>query len=77
MVISSLLLPGGIMMTLLIIVIVAAAVYIYALISYYYGFKQWHPTCGAPRPRGKGEQQITIVDKCAAGKGEGKARERC
>ena len=65
------------MMTVLIIVLVAAAVYIYALISYYYGFKHWHPMCGAPRVRGKGEQQITFMDKCAAGKGEGKAGEGC
>jgi hypothetical protein len=34
------------MTTFLIIAAVAAAVYLYALIAYYYGFKNWNPMCG-------------------------------
>ena len=34
------------MTTFLIIAAVAAAVYLYSLIAYYYGFKNWTPMCG-------------------------------
>jgi hypothetical protein len=43
------------MSTLLTIVAIAAAIYIYAAISFYYGFKNWYPLCGCKgmecRPR--------------------------
>ena len=34
------------MTNVLIIIAVLAVVYIYAAISYYYGFKDWNPLCG-------------------------------
>jgi len=34
------------MTTFLIIATIAAGVYIYALIAFYYGFKNWNPMCG-------------------------------
>ena len=30
----------------LIIAAIAAAIYLYAAVSYYYGFKNWLPLCG-------------------------------
>ena len=34
------------MTTFLIIAAIAAMVYLYALIAFYYGFKNWSPLCG-------------------------------
>jgi len=34
------------MTILLIIAAIAAAIYLYAAISFYYGFKNWIPFCG-------------------------------
>jgi len=44
------------MTTFLIVVAIAAAVYLFAAISFYYGFKNWNPMCGGKSARcGSGE----------------------
>lgn len=30
----------------LIIMAMVAAIYLYAVVAYYHGFKNWHPLCG-------------------------------
>jgi hypothetical protein len=42
------------MTTILIIVALTSAVYIYAMVAFYYGFKNWHPMCGGSCSREKG-----------------------
>jgi hypothetical protein len=34
------------MTTFLIILAIVAAAYIFAAVTFYYGFKNWHPMCG-------------------------------
>ena len=45
------------MTTFVIIVAILVTAYIFAAITFYYGFKNWHPLCGgskSPSPDGKG-----------------------
>jgi hypothetical protein len=37
---------GGGMTTLLIIIAIVVAAYVFAAITFHYGFKNWHPMCG-------------------------------
>jgi hypothetical protein len=46
------------MTTLLIIIAILAAAYIFAAITFYYGFKKWYPMCGGKSSTCKREKPL-------------------